>query len=218
MSNGTMIRNRPRTREDEGGELADRRPGQIAARASGAAKVLGVATAVAVTGAGMFALLGPGQTVRGEDPRLAASAGAPAPAGADAVVADAVVAPAAGAEVVRGAKPGKVAPAFQAASIDLPPAKSLSPAARRDALLTYLEQGGVPVATAPAKLVRAARNTCTALDDGTSSADFAADLARIAGYTAVQSTRFVTAATHFYCPRHSGGELASRPDAAASAR
>lgn len=201
MSNGTMIRNRPRTREDEGGDLADRRRGAVAARLAGAARVLGAVTAVAVTGAGMFALFGPGQTVRGEDPRLAAAAaGAPEPARADA---DAATARPAGAGVVRGAKPGKVAPTFQAASIELPAAKGLTATARRDALLTYLEQGGVPVSTAPAKLLRAARNTCTALDDGTSAADFAADLARVAGYTAVQSTHFVTGATHFYCPRHS---------------
>jgi hypothetical protein len=197
MSDGTMIRNRPRIREDEQQELADRRPGTAVTRLAGAAKVVGTATAVAVVGAGMFALLGPGQTVRGEDPRVAA-AGAGEPLGADTPVAQEP----GDAQGARGAKPGKLAPTFRTASIDLPPAKGLSPAARQAALLAYLDKGGVPVAAGPAKIVRAARNTCTALDDGASAVDFAADLARIAGYTAAQSTHFVTGATHFYCPRH----------------
>jgi hypothetical protein len=200
MSNGTMIRNRPRIREDEQQELGDRRPGAAVARLAGAAKVVGTATAVAVVGAGMFALLGPGQTVRGEDPRVAA-AGAGEPLAAGAPVAPVAPEPASG-QGVRGAQPGKVAPTFRAASVELPPAKGLSPAARQAQLLAYLHKGGVPVSTGPARIVRAARNTCTALDDGASAADFAADLARIAGYTAAQSTHFVTGATHFYCPRH----------------
>lgn len=210
MTDGTMIRNRPRIRDDDREELGDRRPGALAARLRGAAKVLGAAAAVSVTAAGMFALMGPGQTVRGVDPRDVVTASA-----ADSPLAGRVVertpaappataAPVATPPPVRGAKPGKLAqPRATPVPLALPPVQSLSPAARRAALVTYLQKGGVPVASGPVKIAQAARNTCTALDSGTDAGDFVADLARVSGYTAAQSARFFVGATHFYCPAHS---------------
>ena len=206
MTDGTMIRSRPRVREDEHGaeQPGDRRAGAFG-HAAGAAKVAGAAVAVSLTLAGMFALLAPGQTVRGVDPRTAAAqaaapqAAAPGTAKAVRPADPAVTGAPTGA---RGAKPGAVAKPVKKPSAALPPTKNLTPVARSAALVTYLTQGGVPIPSAPAEVVRAARQTCTALDSGTPARDFVADLAAAAGYTSAQSTRFVTAATHFYCPQH----------------
>jgi hypothetical protein len=218
MTDGTMIRSRPRSRDaavEAGDERGTRR--RLAPRARRTGAVVGAVAALAVSGAGMFALFAPGQTVRGEDPRVGAAveASLSGPAPADASSTDegvagtgaagtGVVPGASGTEPVRGAKPGTLMPKQVPAVLVPPKAKDLAPAARRKALVSYLERSGVPLSGAPTAVAKAARQTCTALESGAVAADFLADLARSTGYTAAQSTSFFTGATHFYCPRHSG--------------
>lgn len=204
MTDGTMIRPRPRIRPADDEELGgDRRPGTVAAGMAGTARVLGASVALTVAVAGVYALLAPGQTVRGADPRVAAAqAAAPAGSVAKAPAAKGGTSAAQQAPVL-GARPGAVSKP-RTSPVPLPPAKNLSPTARRTALVSYLTQGGVPVATGPTRIARAAQNTCKALAGGTDAGDFVADLARVSGYTAAQSTTFFVGATHFYCPRYAG--------------